>query len=160
MKKKIDLNKFQEVVGQLKSAQHQLQSLINKDTLKEAKKYAENSSKELKNWIKNTDMKKVKGLIEKETKEIHKLQKQIPTELAKFAKYVDGQKKELEKILKTVHAAEAADFIQNKLSSTKIGKKVGIKKKPKKNPEKKHPKAAVEPEMNQAEAGPSSDTHQ
>ena len=52
--KKIDLNKFQEVVGQLKTAQKQLKTLVNQETIKEAKKYAETSSKEIKKWIKNT----------------------------------------------------------------------------------------------------------
>src|SRR4051812_18794003 len=96
MSKKIDLNKFKDVVGQLKTKQKQLQHLVSKDTLKEAKKYAETSSKELKSMLKNADVKKVKSFIEKEAKEIHKLQKQLPSELAKFSKFVETQKKEFE----------------------------------------------------------------
>ena len=136
MSRKIDLNKFKDVVGQLKSAQKQFQSLVNKETLKEAKKYAESSGKELKTWIQNADMKKVKALIERETKEIHKLQKKIPGELAKFSRYVDSQKGELEKILKSVHALEAKDYLEAQLAKTAFGKKVGFKKKPKKKHEK------------------------
>jgi hypothetical protein len=122
MSKKIDLNKFKDVVGQLKTKQQQLKQLVNKETLKEAKKYAENSGKELKNLIKNTDVKKVKSFIEKEAKDIQKLQKQIPQELAKFSKFVNSQTKELEKILKSVNALEAADFIQSKIAGKKKSK--------------------------------------
>ena len=126
MTKKIDLNKFKEVVGQLKSKQAQLQGLVSKETLKEAKRYAETSGNELKRLIRETDVKKVKSLIAKEASEIQKLQKAIPGELAKFSKFVEGQRKELEKILKTVNALEARDFIQKK-----VVEKVGIVKKKK-----------------------------
>jgi hypothetical protein len=116
MNKKIDLNKFKEVVGQLKTKQKQLQGLMNKETLQEAKKYAEASKQELQKLLKTTDVKKVKSLIAKEAAEIKKLQTSIPVELARFTKYVEGQKKEFEKILKNVSALEAADFIQKKVS--------------------------------------------
>jgi hypothetical protein len=126
MSKKIDLNKFKDVVGQLKTKQQKLQSLMSKETIKEAKKYAESSKQELQKLIKSTDVKKVKSIIEKEAKEIQKLQQSIPQELAKFSKFMETQKKEFEKILKSVSALEAADFIQKKVSS-----KVGLGKKPK-----------------------------
>jgi hypothetical protein len=121
MSKKIDLSKFKDVVGQLKSKQEQLKGLMNKETLREARKYAETSSQELKKHIQNMDVKKVRAYIEKEAKEIQKLQKQIPNELVKFSKFVDTQRKEFEKILKSVNALEAAEF---------IGQKVGLTKKP------------------------------
>ncbi len=126
MSKKIDLNKFKDVVGQLKTKQQKLQSLMSKETIKEAKKYAESSKQELQKLIKSTDVKKVKSIIEKEAKEIQKLQQSIPQELAKFSKFMETQKKEFEKILKSVSALEAADFIQKKVSA-----KVGLGKKPK-----------------------------
>jgi hypothetical protein len=151
MKKKVDLNKFKDVVGQLKTKQKQLQHLVSKDTLKEAKKYAETSSKELKNMLKNnTDVKKVKSFIEKEAKEIHKLQKAIPTELAKFSKFVETQKKEFEKILKSVHALDAAEFIQEK---------VGLRKKPSKGSSKKSSKKATEAKATPVKAAEATEAH-
>ena len=119
MSPKIDLNKFKDVVGQLKTKQKQLQSLMNKETLKEAKKYAEASGKELKNLIQTTDVKKVKTFIEKEAKEIQKLQKQIPSELAKFSKFVSSQKKEFEKILKTLNGKKPTRSPSKKSSESK-----------------------------------------
>ena len=138
MSKKIDLNKFKDVVGQLKTKQKQLQGLMSKETLKEAKKYAETSKQELQKLLKTTDVKKVKSLIAKEAAELKKLQSSIPGELAKLTKYVEGQKKEFEKILKNVSALEAADFLQKKvtdqvrkgkaLKNTVAGKKKTAKK--------------------------------
>jgi hypothetical protein len=132
MKKSIDLNKFKEVVGQLKTKQKQLQGLMNKETLKEATRYAETSRKEIQRLIRETDVRKVKTLLAKEANEIKKLQNSIPGELAKFSKFVESQRKEFEKILKTVNALEAAEFIQKK-----VGEKVGIKRKTKDIPVKK-----------------------
>lgn len=158
MSRKIDINKFKDVVGQLKTAQKQLQSLVNKDTLHEAKKYAEASSKELKKFIKETDINKVKTIINKEAKEIQKLQKQIPAELAKFSKFVEGRRKELEGILKNVNALEVADSIQKtvrKKVESKLGikKAASVKKKPK-TQEHKH-EAAEAPKANEpAETSP------
>jgi hypothetical protein len=54
--------------------------------------------------------------------------------MAKFSKFVDSQKKELEKILKNVHALDAAEFVQDKFNEkigSKIGKKVKVVKKSK-----------------------------
>jgi hypothetical protein len=116
MAKKIDLNKFKEVVVQLKTKQQKLQGLMNRETLKDAKRYAEASRLEIQKLIKNTDVKKVKSLIAKEAGEIKKLQNAIPGELARFSKFVETQAKELEKILKAVNALEAADFLQKKVS--------------------------------------------
>jgi len=120
MSKKIDLNKFKEVVGQLKTKQKQLQGLMSKETLKEATRYAETSRKEIQRLIRETDVKKVKALLTKEANEIKRLQNAIPVELARFSKFVDSQRKEFEKILKSVNALEAAEFIQKKV---KMGKK-------------------------------------
>lgn len=138
MPSKIDLGKFKEVVGHLKTKQEQLKTLMNKETLKEAKKYAESSGAELKKLIAKTDVKKVRAYIEKEAREIQKLQKQLPNELVKFSKFVDTQRKEFEKILKSVNALEAAEF---------LGQKVGLTKKPKKrtSAKKSSPEKATAP---------------
>jgi hypothetical protein len=158
MKNKIDLNKFKEVVGQLKTKQQQLQGLMNKETLKEAKKYAENSKQEIQRLIRTTDVKKVKARILKEAAELKKLQAALPGEIARLTRFVDTQRKELEKVLKSVNALEAADFIQKKVTS-----KVPFGKKPKasgassKRASKKAPKATSEKEaVIETEARPTS----
>jgi hypothetical protein len=157
MNKKIDLNKFKDVMGQLKTKQQQLKTLMNKETLKEAKKYAEASGKELKDIIKNTDAKKVKSFITKEAKELQKLQKQLPGEIAKFTKFVNSQAKELEKILKTVNALEAADLIQSKVKSTikgksPVGKKSKASSKKSSTPAAEAPKVEIVAEVKTEEA--------
>ncbi len=138
MSKKIDLNKFKEVVGQLKTKQKQLQGLMSKETLKEATRYAETSRKEIQRLIRETDVKKVKDILAKEATEIKKLQNAIPVELAKFSKFVESQRKELEKILKSVNALEAAEFIQKKM-----GEKVGLSRRAKSAPVRKARKTAA-----------------
>ena len=155
MSRKIDINKFKDVVGQLKTAQKQLQSLVNKETIHEAKKYAEASSKELKKFIQETDINKVKTIITKEAKEIQKLQKQIPAELAKFSKFVDGRRKELEGILKNVNALEVADTIQKtvrKKVESKLGMKTASVKKKSKKTEAPSPAQESPVESKPAEA--------
>ncbi len=151
MTKKIDLNKFKEVVGQLKTKQKQLKGLMSKETLQEAKKYAEASKQELQRLIKTTDVKKVKSILEKEAKEIQKLQKAVPQELAKFAKFVETQRKEFEKILKNVNALEAAEFLQKKVGGKRGGKKSAKKpvvvKESEAQPQQAHSETTESPEQ-------------
>ncbi len=123
MSSKFDLNKFKDVVEQVKSAQKQFQSLVNKETIKEARKYAEASAKDLKQFIKTTDMKKVKAMIEREAKDLQTFQKKLPKELAKFSKFVDGQKKELEKILRNVGIPTTKGVSKSKTVLSKKSKK-------------------------------------
>jgi hypothetical protein len=159
MSKKIDLNKFKDVVTQLKTKQAQLKHLVSKDTLKEAKKYAETSKAELQKLIKNTDVKKVKALIEKEAKELQKLQKNLPAEMAKFAKFVDAQKKEFEKVLKSVSALDAAEYLQKKVGLGKKSKASsgsgGAKKAASKKPKAAAPEASAEAPVQTASSEPS-----
>ena len=96
--------------------------------------------------------KKVKSFITKEAKELQKLQKQLPGEIAKFTKFVNSQAKELEKILKTVNALEAADMIQSKVKSTikgksPIGKKSKTSSKKSSTPAAEAPKAETVAEV-------------
>ncbi len=107
MSAKIDLNRFKEVVGQLKTTQKHLQSLMSRETLQDARRYAENSKQEIQKLLKGADLKTVKARIAKEAVELRKLQQSIPGELARFTKFVEAQKKELEKILKSVTALDA-----------------------------------------------------
>ncbi len=107
MSAKIDLNRFKEVVGQLKTTQKHLQSLMSRETLQEARRYAESSKQEIQKLLKGADLKTVKARIAKEAADLRKLQQSIPGEIARFTKFVEAQKKELEKILKSVAALDA-----------------------------------------------------
>src|SRR4051812_18339166 len=93
---------IKKVVGRVKEAQVQLQSMVKShDWVEEARKYAERQGKEVKKLF-APDVEKMKTFLERERKELERFQKQIPGEVKKFRKFVDMQKKELEKLLTSV----------------------------------------------------------
>lgn len=65
--------------------------------------FAGKQSKEVRKMI-TTDLNKVKAFLEKERKELEKIQKNIPQEFKKLRKFVDGQKKEIRKMMKQIKA--------------------------------------------------------
>jgi hypothetical protein len=98
---------LKKILGRVKEAQGQLQSMLKDKTwVEEARKYAEKQGKEVKKLL-DSDVAKVKTFIERERKELEKFQKQIPGEVKKFRKFVDGQRKELEKLLRRVNGVKA-----------------------------------------------------
>lgn len=116
--------KIKGVIEQFKAAQKQLKEISIQEAIKEAKKYA--------------DFKQVKAIMEKEAKEVKKLQKRIPVELEKLSHFVEQRKHELEAALKNVNALEVADSFQ-KTVRKKVGKvlekkSAGSLKKKNKNP--------------------------
>lgn len=98
-----DVNsELKKVLARVKSAQGQIQTMLKDKTwMDEAKKYAERQGKEAKKLI-NADVEKLKSFVEREKKELAKLQAQIPGEVAKIKKFMDHQKKELGSLLKNV----------------------------------------------------------
>jgi predicted Fe-S protein YdhL (DUF1289 family) len=90
---------LRQVVGRLKTAQAQLNKVL-KDTswVEEARKYAERQGQEVRKLL-NTDLSKVKVFLEKERKGLEDLKNQIPGEVKKWKKYVDVQRKEVERML-------------------------------------------------------------
>jgi hypothetical protein len=98
-----DVNsELKKVLARVKTAQGQIQTLLkDKSWMDEAKKYAERQGKEAKKLI-NADVAKLKAFVEREKKELAKLQAQVPGEVAKIKKFVDSQKKELGSLLKTI----------------------------------------------------------
>jgi len=97
--KKIDISK---IIGRLKSARTQIETLVKDRTwIEEAKKVAEKQGNEVKKIL-DSDVAKLKAFLEREKKELEKLQAQIPGEVDKLKKFVDDQKKELTKLLGTV----------------------------------------------------------
>jgi len=98
MQMKIQFGKFKEVMKQVK----------NKEPFKE-----------LQSLMKNADVKRVTDFVEKEIKEIRKLQSEIPTELAKLRKTIDLQLKEFEKTLKSARTLKTMDQIFGKMGGRK-----------------------------------------
>jgi hypothetical protein len=120
---------IKKVVGRVKAAQAQLQTLLKDKTwIDEAKKYADRQGKEVKKLLAG-DVSKVKTFIERERKELERFQKQIPGEVQKLRKFVDGQRKELEKLLKNVRKVKASGPKAGKASNgAGKAKKSGAKK--------------------------------
>ncbi len=116
-----------KILDRVKSARTQLENLLkDRSWIGDAKKVAEKQGKEVKKII-DTDVAKLRVFLEKERKELEKLQAQIPGEVARIKHFVDGQKKELSKLLKTVKAK--AKTQKKSAAGTKSKKKTGTRKK-------------------------------
>ncbi|OFZ17913.1 MAG: hypothetical protein A2X94_12800 [Bdellovibrionales bacterium GWB1_55_8] len=93
---------LKKIVDQLKSAQVKFQTLLNnQDWVDEARKYAERQGKEVKKLI-SADVSRVKTFLERERKELEKMQKQIPGEVKKLRQFAKTQKKEFERLLNRI----------------------------------------------------------
>jgi len=91
-----------KVVKQLKNAQAQFHTAMkDKGILEEARKYAEKQKGELKKLL-SSDITKVKKFIELEKKNLEKIQKDLPAEIQRLSKFVNAQKKEFEGLLKSL----------------------------------------------------------
>jgi hypothetical protein len=100
-------NEFNKLVGRVKDAQSKLQTLLkDQDLVEQARKYAEQQRKEVKKLI-SGDVARVKTFIERERKELERLQKQIPGELKKISSFLQSQRTELEKLLANVRKMNA-----------------------------------------------------
>ena len=112
-------SQLKKVVGRVKAAQVQLQGLLrNKTWVEDARKYAERQGKEVKKLL-TADAGKVKIFLERERKELERLQKQIPGEVKKLKKYVNLQRKEFEKLLSSVRKTSKANGSVKKKSTSK-----------------------------------------
>jgi hypothetical protein len=95
-------SEIKKVVLKVKKAQGQLHTLMqSQNWVDEARKYAERQGKEVKKLF-APDVQKMKKFLERERKELEKLQKQIPGEVKKLRHFVNLQKKEFEKLLVNV----------------------------------------------------------
>ena len=121
--KKGDMNRW---VRKVKEAQDQIKTLVGQGNwMDEARKYADRQSKEVKKLL-HGDLEKVRTFVVRERRELEKLQKQIPSELARWKKYLDSQRKELEKVLVTMTGAKKKS--RSKGSARSAGKaKTGAK---------------------------------
>ncbi len=101
-------SEIKKVISKVKDAQVKLQGVLkNQDWVEEARKYAERQGTEVKKLI-ATDLDKVKVFIEKERKELERIQKQIPGEVKKLKVFVTSQRKELEKLLASLRKAKTS----------------------------------------------------
>lgn len=117
-----------KILDRVKSARTQLETLLkDRSWIDEVKKVAEKQGKEAKKII-DTDVAKLRVFLEKERKELEKLQAQIPGEVARIKKFVDGQKKELSKLITTVKTTAAAKTAERKAAPKKAAKPAAKRK--------------------------------
>lgn len=111
-----------KILDRLKNARTHFESLLkDRSWIEEAKKVAERQGHEVKKML-DTDVTKLRTFLEKERKELEKLQNQIPGEVKKMKNFVESQKKELTKLLSTVKS-------KSKKKATKAKAQVGAAKK-------------------------------
>lgn len=115
---------MRKLVSQLRSAQDRFQSAVkNGSVLEEARKVAERQKKDVRKLL-GKDFDRVMNFIEKERKELDRLQKRLPGEVAKLKKYVQNSRQEFERILKRAKkTAKKADAPTGGASSSKTAKK-------------------------------------
>lgn len=137
------------ILNRVKAARTQLEGFLKDRTwIEDAKKMAEKQGLEVKGII-DADIAKLRVFLEKERKELEKLQAQIPGEVNRIKKFVEGRKKELSKLLTGVKAnagkkaskakrvvRKKATAATKKASSTVkvVGKKVAGPKKARRAP--------------------------
>jgi len=95
--------------------------MINrKELLKEAQNFADRQRREFKKIIK-TDAARLKTYLEKERREIQKLQTRLPGEIKKIRQYAETQRRELDKLIKKVKTAskKAAGTAKSKVVKRK-----------------------------------------
>ena len=119
-------SEIKKVVGRVKEAQGRLQMALQDRTwIEEARKYADKQGKDVRKLLAG-DVDKVRAFIERERKELERLQKQIPGEVKKLKKFFDQQKKELEKLLKKLAKTRKLNLkSKGKGSQAKKGKSAG-----------------------------------
>ena len=85
-------------IEKMKAAQQQINYLVKDNWVDEAKRFAERQSKEVRKLI-QTDIQKVRAFVERERKDLERLQQQIPAELNRWKKVLETQKKEFVHLL-------------------------------------------------------------
>ena len=129
---KIKMNaELKKIMGRVKQAQGKIQKVMKEqDWLEEARKYAERQGTEVKKLF-SSDSSKVEAFLERQRKELEKIQKRIPGEVKKYRTLLQGQSKELEKILGNLIAGsrkKASSSAKKSRSSKVSGAKTRKKK--------------------------------
>jgi hypothetical protein len=124
---------MKKIVNRLKDAQSKLQSRVdglmqNQDWIDEAKKYAERAGTDVKKLI-SSDVSKVKTFVDRQRKELERVQKQLPGEVKRFQKLLNQQRTELEKMIRKIRLAKKTGAAaKTKKRSTSTSKKATSKK--------------------------------
>lgn len=101
---------LKKVAQQVKKARTQANAKLTtflKEQLKDnkwiddARQVAQAQGKEVKKLI-NADIKKVKSFVEREKKQLERLQRDLPKDVKKLRTFVDVQRKEVERLLKSL----------------------------------------------------------
>ena len=126
--KKMDVKKL---MGKARTAQTQLKALLQDGNwMDEARKYVERQGKEMQKLI-HGDLEKVREFVERERRELGRIQKQIPMEVTRWKKYLTSQRKELEKVLAGVRGASKKPTRKSKGGAKKRStKKAAARKAP------------------------------
>jgi hypothetical protein len=103
---------IKKILNRVKTAQTKLQTRVddimaNTEWMDEAKKYAERAGNDMKKLI-SSDVTKVKTFVDRQRKELERVQKQLPSEVKRFQQALNQQKRELEKVLRKVRTAKKA----------------------------------------------------
>jgi hypothetical protein len=95
--------------------------------VEDARKYAERQGREVRKLL-SSDLGKVKIFLEKERRDLEKLQKQLPEEVKKLRTFVKGQRQELKRLLVRVGKAKSAGTAKSKPRKSSSGSKARAKK--------------------------------
>jgi archaellum component FlaC len=137
MKKQVMKADMKRWVEKFKGAQKQINALVKDNWVDEAKRFAERQGKEVRKLI-EADLHKVKTFVEREKRDLEKLQEQIPAELNRWKKLLESQKQDLSSLL-----GRAGDLAQAQKRSKKK-RTASVKRKPASKRSKKSPKPASE----------------
>ncbi len=133
--KKTTKTTAKSLVGRVKMARAQIEKLLkDRSWIEEAKNAAEKQGRDVKKIL-DTDVAKLRSFLDKERKELEKLQARIPGEVKKIQTFVDQQKKELTRLLTNAKATAgkkanlAKKAAKKKATETrkKVEKAVGVK---------------------------------
>ncbi len=96
---------IRKVVGRAKDAQRKFHNKLKTGNwIEEARKTAEKQTREVKKLFKG-DVRKVRAYLEKERKELNRLQKKIPIEIRRMRNNLKSRKGDIERMLKAVKTA-------------------------------------------------------
>lgn len=120
---------LKRMMDRIKDAQKRLQKIVkDQDWVGEARRYAEKHGVEMRRLF-STDMDKVKIFLERERKELERVQKQIPGEVKKFRDLLAAQRVEFEKLIRNLskngRSASEKGEASSLGSSLKKAKKTG-----------------------------------
>lgn len=121
-------NEAKNIVNQLKTAQKKFQDAMkNKTLIEDVRKYADRQSRDVRKLL-TADIQRVKTFVEREKKELDRLQKQMPNEIKKLKRYLAMQRRDLERLLNKARTGAKKKATKKKTAKKKTAKKTTKKK--------------------------------